>query len=152
VEYLIDLDPTHQVLRVTVTGTLTDRASREMYASVSHFAAAGGPYASILDLAGVTGNQMSIETIRDLAQKPPAVPLGRPRVVAAPRPEDYGLLRMFELWRGKRRGLVIVLSVDEAYAMLGVSSADFSQRLFPEQQLKWSGPHCPTGFPSGKLA
>ena len=52
------LDPTHQVLRVTVTGTVTDQASREAYASLSHFAATGGPYAMILDMSGVTGNQL----------------------------------------------------------------------------------------------
>jgi hypothetical protein len=132
-KYVIDLDPTHQVLRATVTGTMTDSAFREMYASVSHFAAAGGPYAGILDLSGVTGNQLSLETIRDLAKQPPAVPLGRPRVVVAPRPEEYGLLRMFELWREMGRQFRIVLSMDDAYAMLGVSPEDFSQRLFPEQ-------------------
>jgi hypothetical protein len=132
-EYVIDLDPAHQVLRVTVTGTLTDPASREMYASFGRFAAAGGPYAGILDLSGVTGNQLSIEAIRDLAKKPPAVPGGRPRVVVAPRPEDYCLLRVFELWRGESgRQFRLVLSMDEAYAMLGVSPEDFSQRLFPE--------------------
>ena len=133
IEYVIDLDPTHEILRVTVTVTMTDPASREMYASISHFAAAGGPYAGILDLSGVTGNELSTETIRDLAQKPPAVPGGRPRVVVAPRPEDYCLCRLFELWRNEMgRQLDLVLSVDEAYAMLGVSLEDFSQRLFPE--------------------
>jgi len=133
-KYVIDLDPTHQVLRTTVTGTLADPAIREMYASLSHFAAAGGPYAGILDMYGVTGNQLSLETIRDLAKQPPAVPGGRPRVIVAPRPEDYGLLHMFELLRGKMGGQHhLVLSVDEAYAMLGVCSEDFSRRLFPEQ-------------------
>ena len=133
-KYVIDLDPTHQVLRVTVTGTVSDPASQEMYASISHFAATGGPYASILDLSGVTGGRVSTQTIRHLAKKPPAVPVGRPRVVVAPRPEDYGLLHMFELLRGKMGGqLHFVLSVDEAYTMLGVSPEDFSQRLFPEQ-------------------
>jgi hypothetical protein len=105
-----------------------------MYASISHFAAAGGPYAGILDMSGVTGNQLSTETIRDLAKKPPAVPGGRPRVFVAPRPEEYGLLRMFELWRNEMgRQFRLVLSMDEAYAMLRVSPGDFSQRLFPEQ-------------------
>jgi hypothetical protein len=80
-DYVIYLDPEHQVLRVTVTGTVTDPATREMYASLSHLAAAGGPYAAIFDLFEVTGNQLSIETVRDLTQKPPAVPVGRPRVV-----------------------------------------------------------------------
>jgi hypothetical protein len=40
---------------------------------------------------------------------------------------------MFELWREMGRQFRIVLSMDEAYAMLGVSPGDFSQRLFPEQ-------------------
>ena len=133
-KYVIDLDPTHQVLRVTVTGTVTDQASREAYASLSHFAATGGPYALILDLSGVTSNQLSIEALRDLAQKPPAVPLGRLHVVAAPRPEDYGVVRMFELLKDGMGGQFHpVLSLDEAYAMLEVGPENFSQRLFPEQ-------------------
>jgi hypothetical protein len=133
-KYVIDLDPTHQVLRVTVTGTLTDPASREIYASISHFAATGGPYASILDLSGVTGSEVSIETIQDLAKKPPAVPVGRPRVVVAPRPEDYGLFRMFgQLRNGMAGQFHLVVSVDEAYDMLGVSPENFSERLFPER-------------------
>jgi hypothetical protein len=133
-EYLIDLEPMHQVLRVTVTGTVTDPVFREMYACVSHFATTGGRYAAILDMSGVTGNQLSIETIRDVAKKPPAVPIGRPRVVVAPRREDYRLGHMFELLRDGMGGQFhLVLSVEEAYAMLGVSSEDFSHRLFPEQ-------------------
>jgi hypothetical protein len=40
---------------------------------------------------------------------------------------------MFELLRGKIGGQFhLVLSVDDAYAMLGVTSEDFSQRLVPE--------------------
>ena len=51
-KYVIDLDPTHLVLRVTMTSAATDPAWLEMYASLSHFAATGGPYALILDLSG----------------------------------------------------------------------------------------------------
>ena len=133
-KYVIDLDPTHQVLRVTVTGTVTDPATRELYASLGHLAASGGPYAAIFDLSGVTGNQLSIETVRDLARKRRAIPGGRPRVVVAPRPEEYGRFRMFERLRDEMRGQFhFVLSVDEAYAMLGVSPENFFQRIFPEQ-------------------
>ena len=132
--YVIDLDPVHQVLRVTVTGTVTDQESQEMYACLSRFAATGGPYASILDMSGVTNNQLCAETIRDVAQKPPAVPVGRPRVVVAPRAVDYGLGRMFELLRDGMGGQFhVVQSVDEVYAMLGVGPETFSQRLFPKQ-------------------
>ena len=126
-EYVIDLDPTHEVLRVTMTGIVTDPVFREIYASLTRFAATGGPYALILDMSGVTSNQLSIETIRDMAKKAPAVPVGRPHVVVAPRPEDYGVGYMFELLRDGMGGQFhLVLSVDEAYAMLGVSSENFS--------------------------
>jgi hypothetical protein len=41
---------------------------------------------------------------------------------------------MFERLRDEMRGQFhFALSVDEAYAMLGVRPEDFSQRLFPEQ-------------------
>jgi hypothetical protein len=133
-KYVIDLDPTHLVLRVTMTGALTDPAWREMYASLSRFAATGGPYALILDLSELTGDQLSTRTVRDVAKQPPAVPVGRPRVVVAPRPEDYGLLHMFESLRDGMGGQFhVALSVDEAYAMLGVSPENSYQRLFPEK-------------------
>jgi hypothetical protein len=41
---------------------------------------------------------------------------------------------MFERLRDEMRGQFhFVLSVDEAYAMLGVSPGNFFQRIFPEQ-------------------
>jgi len=131
--YVIDLDPTHQVFRVTTTGTVADQECREMYARLSHFAATGGPYAAIFDMSGVTKDQLSAEAIRDLAQEAPAVPVGRLRVVVAPRLVDYGMGRMFELWRDGMGGqFQVVRSVGEAYTMLGVSPEDFTRRLFPE--------------------
>src|SRR5215471_6582752 len=42
--------PSHRVLRVTATGIATEPACREMYASLSHFAETGGPYAALFDM------------------------------------------------------------------------------------------------------
>lgn len=131
--YVIDLNPAQQVLRVTTTGTVADQECREMYACLSHLAATGGPYALIFDMSGVTKDELSAEAISDLAQRPPAVPVGRLRVWVAWRLVDYGMGRMFELWRDGMGGqLQVVRSVDEACNMLGVSAEDFSRRLFPE--------------------
>lgn len=41
--YVIDLDTALQVLRVTLRGTVADEAFREVYASIGHCAATGGP-------------------------------------------------------------------------------------------------------------
>ena len=96
---MVDLDPTHRVLRTTVTTAITDESFKEIYRSVARLAATGGPYASIVDLSQVVDFPVSADTIRAFAATGPAVPGGRPRVMVAPRPALYGLARMFELYR-----------------------------------------------------
>jgi len=131
--YVIDLDLTQEVLRVTTTGTVAHQECRDRYARLRHFAATGGPYAGIFDISGVTKDELSAEAIRDLAHEPPAVSRPVLRVAVAPRLVDYGMGRMFELWRDGMGGqFQVVRSVDEAYTMLGVIAEGFSRRLFPE--------------------
>ena len=134
-DYLIDFDPTHRVLRTTVRTALTDESLMEIYQAVARLASHGGPYnATILDLSQVVDFPVSHDTIRALAEMDPAVPGEGPRVVVAPRPALYGLCRMFELYRDSMGGnlVTVVSSIDKAYEFLNVSPADFSQRLFPE--------------------
>jgi hypothetical protein len=131
--YLVDLDATHRVLRITVTTALTDETCRNVYRAVARFASRGGPYAAIMDLSQVVDFPLSANTIRDLATSAPAVPGGRLRVIVARQPALYGLARMFELRRDSMGGqLQVVQALDEAYDLLQVTPQDFSQRLFPE--------------------
>ena len=54
-------------------------------------------------------------------------------MIVAREPIAFGLSRMFELSRDAMGGqLQVVRSMDEAYGLLGVTSGDFSQRVFPE--------------------
>ena len=132
-DYVVDLDPTHRVLRTTVTTAVTDESFQEIYRSVARLSATGGPYASILDLSQVVDFPVSTETIRTFAATSPAVPGGRPRVMVAPRPALYGLARMFELHRDSMGLQVqVVQSLGEAYELLRVTPQDFTRRLFPE--------------------
>jgi hypothetical protein len=134
-DYAVDLDPMHKVLRVTVMRTVVnDEASREIYRTVARIAAAGGPYALILDLSQVVDYPVSSDCIRELAASGPAVPGGRSEVIAASRPVVYGVARMAELLRDSMgwQQLEVVQSMDEAYELLEVSPQDFTQRLFPE--------------------
>jgi hypothetical protein len=132
-EFVVDLDPKHRVLRITVTTPLTDESSRNIYQAVARLASRGGPYAAITDLSQVADFPISADTVRALAATAPAIDLGdRPSVIVAPRPALYGLARMFELHRDSMGGqLQVVHSMDEAYDLLKVSPEDFSQRLFP---------------------
>ena len=138
-DYVIDLDPIHQVLRLTIGKVLTDQVVLDAYRSMERMASQGGPYAAIFDGSDVRDVKLSADTVRSLALGTPAVPGGRPRVVVVNRIVLYGLTRMFESTRTSI-GLEfhIVWSAEEAYTMLGVSAESFSQRLLPEN-LVWAG-------------
>jgi hypothetical protein len=134
-DYVVDLDPTHRVLRITVTTALTDEACTNIYQAVARLASQGGPYeAGIFDLSQVLDFPLSSDTVRALAATGPILPGEGPRVIVAPRPAAYGLARMFELYRDSMGGNLqtVVQSLDEAYDLLKVTPQSFSQRLFPE--------------------
>jgi len=58
-DYRIDLDPTHRVIRLTVTAVVTEELAEACYQSLWFIASRGGPYAAIFDLSGVTGTTLS---------------------------------------------------------------------------------------------
>ena len=132
-EVVVDLDPRHRVLRITLPSAVTDDGCREIYRTVGRLASRGGPYAAIAGLSQVVDFPVFASTVRDLAARPTAIPGGRLRVIVASQPALYGLARMFELSRDSMGGqLQVVHSMDEAYKLLNVAPLDFSQRLFPE--------------------
>jgi len=134
-DYRIDLDPAHRVIRLTVTAVVTEELAEECYQSVSFIASRGGPYAAIFDLSGVTGATLSPDAVRGLAGRAPAVPAGRPRVIVADEPWIFGMARMFQICRDSLgEQFHVVRSLEEAYAMLGVRSENFTQRVFPQDR------------------
>jgi hypothetical protein len=135
-DYRIDLDPRHSVIRATITAAvLTHELAEECCQSVGRIASRGGPYAAIWDLSGVTGTTASANDVRSRALSPPAVPGGRTRVLVAKEPVMYGLCRMLELTRDTMGGLLqVVHSLEEAYEIVGVRPEDLTVRLFPEDR------------------
>ena len=133
-EFVVDLDPTHLVLRITVTAVLTDKAAKDIYEAVARLALRGGPYAVITDLSQVVDFPLSADTVRALAATALPIPLGdRPSVMVARQPALFGLARMFEMLRESMGvQLEVVHSIDEAYDLLKVTRQDFSERLFPD--------------------
>jgi hypothetical protein len=104
-DYRIDLDPTHSVIRLTVTAeTLTLELAEDVYVRLTRTASRGCPYAAIFDLSGVKRSTIPAEAIRDFARRAPAVPEGRDRVEVAKEPSVYGLARMFQLYRDSMGG------------------------------------------------
>jgi hypothetical protein len=134
--YVIDVNKTHCAFRVTVTTpVLTDEELTDLYRVLERFACKG-PCSAIVDLSQVVHMPVSAKTVRSLAASAPAVPAGTRRVIVAQEPVVFGLSRMFELSRDAMGGqLQVVHSMDEAYGLLGATSGDFSQRVFPERSV-----------------
>jgi hypothetical protein len=131
-EVVVDLDPRHRVLRITLPSAVTDKACREIYRTVARLASQGGPYAAVADLSRLVDFPVSCNMVRDLAANQTAIPGGRVRVIVASQPAVFGLSRMFELSRDSMDGqLQVVHCMDEAYELLKVGPRDFSRRLFP---------------------
>ena len=132
-DYSIDLDPEHRVIRLTIKAIVTEELAEDCYKSLSFIASRGGPYAAIFDLSGVTGTTLSPDAVRGLAGRAPAVPAGRPRVIVADEPWIFGLARMFQICRDSLgEQFHVVRSLEEAYEMVGVRPEDFTQRIFPK--------------------
>src|SRR5215831_14319246 len=121
-DYVIDRDPTHRVLRLTVTTeVVTKELADNFNRALLLVASRGGPYAAILDLSGVTVTTLFPYDVRGLAWRDPAVPAGRERVVVAKEPFVFGLARIFQLCRDVLgHQYQVVRSLEEAYATLRV--------------------------------
>ena len=132
-DYRIDLDPAHRVIRLTITAVVTEELAENCYRSLSFIASPGGPNAAIVDLSRVTGTTLSPDAVRGLAGRAPAVPAGRPRVIVADEPWIFGMARMFQICRDSLgEQFHVVRSLEEAYEMVGVHPEDFTQRIFPK--------------------
>ena len=85
------------------------------------------PSAGVVDLSEVTSFNVSTPAIKALARSAPVLhdPELR-RVVIAPSPGIYGMMRMFEMeGEATRPGLQVVRSEREAWAILAVRNPKF---------------------------
>src|SRR5262249_36169197 len=122
-DYRVDLDPTHRVLRLTVrSSVMTLQCAEDCYICLSQIASrGGGDYAAIYDLTAVTGTTLSVDLIRGYARRNPSIPVGRTHVVVGKEPSIYGMARIFQMCReflGEK--FQVVRTLQEAYDVAGV--------------------------------
>jgi hypothetical protein len=122
-----EFDSENRILRFRLEGTVTDESLNECYREIGKYAALTAPSTGILDLSKVTSFEVSPETIRRLADLPPAIPDPRPpRVIIAPSPHVFGIARMFEIHgQDTRPSLHVVRTESEAFAILGILEPHF---------------------------
>ena len=126
--FTFDFDLANGILRCRLTGRVTDEVLREFFGAGAERALRTHPIAGIVDLSGVTSFEVSARTIADLAATLPVLfGPGFRRIVIAPSPDVYGLMRMFEIEGEEQRpNLHVVHSEKEAWAILVVRNPRFA--------------------------
>jgi hypothetical protein len=125
--YHIEFDPVNRVLRGRLVGKITDEVLREFYLVSEKYIALTNPRSTVTDMSSVTSLEVSAQTVRDLANLPPALAdPSRPRCIIAVSAKVFGMARMFELQgQGTRPNLHVVRTEKEAWAILGISKPKF---------------------------
>jgi hypothetical protein len=125
--FRFEFDPVNNILMIRFEGRLTPGLVEDFYRQGKEYWIATGARAAILDGSSVTNVALSSDLIRQFAQREPVSELfGRPRVFVVPRTEVFGLARMFQIsGESKQPYLHVVRTMDQAYALLGIQSANF---------------------------
>ena len=120
--FVFDFDPTHQILRSTFSGRVTDEDLLNHQRVGLLLVTSLDPRFAIIDLSGADPFEVTSDGMRKLAKLPPAMPkVDRPRVVIAPSDYTFGMARIFEIeGEATRPNLHVVRSAKEAFAILGV--------------------------------
>jgi hypothetical protein len=130
-DYEVDLDPTHSVIRLTVTAeAVTLELAEDIYQHLVEVASRGGPYAAIYDLSAVKDTTIPTEMVRSYARRRPCIPMGRKHVVIGKEPGIFGLARVFQMCcESIGSEFQVVYSLDEAYDIVGARPEDFTECL-----------------------
>jgi hypothetical protein len=125
--YTFEFDLTNGVLRCRLRGLVTDETLRDFFRTGADYALHTQPIAGIVDLSEVTSFEVSAEAILEVANSNPVLPdPNLRRIIIAPSPETYGMMRMFEIHGEKKRpNLNLVRTESEAWTMLEVQNPRF---------------------------
>jgi hypothetical protein len=115
------------ILRCRLIGQVTDEVFKEFFRIGAQHAIRSHPKAGVVDLTEVISFEVSAQVIEKLARTTPVLPDPHlRRVVIAPSPEIYGMMRMFEMeGEATRPGIHVVHTEQEAWAILSVKKPRF---------------------------
>jgi hypothetical protein len=125
--YTFDFDSANRILRCRLKGQVNDEVLKDFFQAGSQHAIRIRPAAGVVDLSAVTSFEVSTPAIKAVAKSAPVLhDTDLRRVVIAPSPGIYGMMRMFEMeGEATRPGLQVVRSEREAWAILAVRNPQF---------------------------
>jgi len=123
-EFLFEFAEAENILRLTLSGEMTDQAVLELWTVGVPIAASHSSCRLVVDTAGVTRFSVSPRAVNTMAKRhSPDLPT---RIIVAPSDLLYGTSRMFQtLTESTRKNVHIGRTMQEAYKVLGVESPKF---------------------------
>jgi hypothetical protein len=126
VDYALECDPDHRLVLITMGRIVTERSALAALAAVEQFMVTHGPHSVIADLSAIEKLCVRADFVWYIAARSPAIPDGMARIVAASRPDVYGLSRMFQTLRDNRGAYQdVVRTLEEAFKLLNLESPHF---------------------------
>lgn len=125
--YSFDFDLTNGILRCRLSGRVTDEVLKDFFRIGAQHAIRTHPTAGVVDLSEATSFEASPQTIEKLAKSTPVLPNPNlRRVIIAPSPEIFGVMRRFEIAAEQERPNIHVVHTErEAWAILWVKEPRF---------------------------
>ena len=117
----IDIYPEKALVVLTYSGEIDDKELIQPFTSLSAHPDFDPSFSEIVDFSQARDANVSTEAIRKMAQSTSLYHTAARHAVVAPQHHVYGLVRMYQtLAEATRPNLIVVRSVDEAYARLGI--------------------------------
>jgi hypothetical protein len=125
--YRLLFDRARRVIVVRFGASITEQALTGMRTAVRDFIAHEGRCRAIVDFTAVEEAKVPGHFVAQLAESGPIVK-DEVRILVAPRPEVFGLSRMYELHQPTTADHTLVFrTLAEAYAALGVETLDLAE-------------------------
>ena len=117
----VDIYPERALVVVTYSGDIDDKELIRPAILISAHPNFDPSFSEIVDFSMARDASVSTEAIRKLAQSASLYHTSARHAIVAPQHHVYGLSRMFQtLAEDTRPNLIVVRSVDEAYARLDI--------------------------------
>ena len=125
--YRFEVDPESKIRAVRFEGEISFDELKRFYFSDAPKYVSEDMRGSVVDFSNATMPNITPMNVRELAAQPPVDPdATRLRVVVAPTPHIFGLLRAFELYGDETRpNFHVVSSLRQAYSLLGITAPRF---------------------------
>ncbi|MGA3211687.1 MAG: hypothetical protein ABSD20_10300 [Terriglobales bacterium] len=122
VGFSLGFDAANKVGCLAYDGELTGQIFLAGLAAARNWVADKGPVPTIVDFTAVTQFNVGVAALKEFAQSPPILPEQTRRIIVVPQSRVLTMVRLFQLFSGKRRPpLQVVRTMDDACTFLGIS-------------------------------